>query len=150
MCDIPVAVENGETVVRVLFECHVRRDKLKDNVFRPKPEKDGVSVLRHTHLKSDECKAIAKKKIARNPTPRYVGVAAIRVESVRNLGSDVVDSRDQFCGHADILHGAVIPANDPPDPLLILRIRDMKDKAKFFRDPEPDEEKWTGDQIEAP
>lgn len=147
MCDIPIPVADSETVVRALFECHVRRGKLRDNVFRPRPGKDRVSVMRHTYLKSDACKAKAKE-IAKNPTNPYVGLAAISVGSVRSLGSDVTDSREEFCGHADITHGIAVPADEPPDPRLNLRFREMTARARLVLDPDPDGQKWTGEQIE--
>ena len=149
MCDIPVAVASEETIVRALFECHVRKGKLRDNVFRPKAGTDKVSVMRHTYLKSDACKAKAKE-IAKDSTNPYIGLAAITVKSVRSLGSDVIDSREEFCGHADICHGIVVPADEPPDPVLTLRVRALNAKARLLIDPNPRTERWSGGQVEVP
>jgi len=151
MCDIPIAVSDGETIVRALFECHVNKRKhmLRDNVFRPKPGSDKVSVMRHTYMKSRACKAKAKQ-IAADPTNPYVGLAAITVKVVRRLGSDVVDSREEFCGHADISHGIAVLADEPPDPVLTLRIRALKENARLLIDPDPAVEEWSGEQVEPP
>jgi hypothetical protein len=151
MCNIPIAVTEEETVVRALFECHVnkRKDKLRDNVFRPKPGSDKVSVMRHTYMKSDACKAKAKQ-IAANPTNPYVGLAAITVSDVRGVGSNVADSREEFCGHADICHGIVVPADEPPDPILTLRVRALREKARLLIDPDPAAKGWAGGQVELP
>jgi hypothetical protein len=151
MCDIPIPVSDAETIVRALFESHVnkRKDKLRDSVFRPKPGTDSVSVMRHTYMKSHACKAKAKQ-IAADPTNPYVGLAAITVKAVRRLGSDVVDSREEFCGHADISHGIVVPADEPPDPVLTLRIRALRENARLFIDPDPTIEEWSGEQVDLP
>jgi len=150
MCDIPVPVADEETVVRALRQCHVRKDKLRPNVFRAAPSTDQVSVMRHTYMKSDPCKAKAKEIAAGDQNNPYVGMAAIRVKSVRSLGSEVTDSREWFCGHADISHGIVVPADEPAPPLLALRIQELIGRARLLIDPEPNTEAWTGGQIEIP
>jgi hypothetical protein len=143
-------VANEETVVRALRECHVRKGKLRDNVFRPVAGTDEVSVMRHTYMESDSCKAKAKEIAIGDPNNPYVGFAAITVEFVRTVGSEVNDSREEFCGHAHISHGIVLPADEPPDPTLSLRIRALNGKARLLLDPTPDIETWTGGQIEIP
>jgi hypothetical protein len=150
MCGIPVAVTNEETVVRALRECHIRKGKLRDNAFRASPGTDEVSVMRHTYLKSDFCKAKAKEIASGDPRNPYVGLAAITVESVRSVGSEVTDSREEYCGHAHISHGMVVPlpAGEPLAPELIKRIRELNGKARLMIDPECNAEGWTGAQIE--
>lgn len=150
MCDIPVVVANEETVVRALRECHVRKGKLRDNVFRAVAGTDEVSVMRHTYMKSDSCKTKAKEIASGDPKNPYVGLAAIAVESIRSVGSEVTDSREEFCGHAHISHGMVVPQDEPLDPALSLRIRALNVKARLLIDPTPDTEAWTGGQIEIP
>ena len=150
MCDIPVPVADEETVVRALRQCHVRRGTLRPMVFRPAAGTDQVSVMRHTYMKSDPCKAKAKEIASGNQTNPYVGMAAIRVRSVRSLGSDVTDSREWFCGHADISHGIAVPADEPADPLLTLRIQKLIRRARLLIDPDPRTEAWTGGEIEIP
>src|SRR5579859_2082442 len=148
MCDIPVAVANEETIVRALRECHVRRGKLRDNVFRSLPGIDEVSVMRHTHMKSDACKMKAKEIVGGDVHNPYVGFAAVSVASVRNLESEVTDSREEFCGHAHISHGVVVPEGEPLNPELSLRIRALNEKARLLLDPTPENPTWTGPAIE--
>lgn len=149
MCDIPVPVANEETLVRALRECHVnRKGKLKENVFRSPAGLDEVSVMRHTYMSSDACKAKGKEIAAGNPNNAYVGFAAISAASIRSLHSEVTDSRQEFCGHADISHGVVVPEGEPLTPELNLRLRDLKDRAKLLMDPAPADDSWTGEGIE--
>lgn len=152
MCDIPVAIANRETLVRALRECHVRKGKLRENVFRAPSGTDEVSVMRHTYMKSDSCKAKAREIASGDPNNPYVGIAALTAESVRGCGSEVTDSRKWFCGHAHISHGVVVPANEPLDPEINLRIsariKALKDATSLLLDPEPDAGTWTGAEIE--
>jgi hypothetical protein len=148
MCDIPAVVANEETVVRALRECHVRKGKLRDNVFRAVPGTDEVSVMRHSYMKSDSCKTKAKEIASGDPNNAYVGFAAITVESVRSLHSEVTDSREEFCGHAHISHGMIVPPDEPLDPGLSLCIRAMNGKARLLIDPTPEGETWMGTEIE--
>lgn len=148
MCDIPVAVADQETIVRALRECHVRKGKLRDNVFRPVPGTDEVSVMRHTYMKSDACKTKAKEIASGDQNNPYVGMAAITVAAVRSNASQVTDSREEFCGHAHISHGLIVPEGEPLDAALSLRIRALNAKAKLLLDPTPNAETWTGESIE--
>ena len=125
-----------------------RKGKLRDNVFRPLAGTDEVSVMRHTYMKSDSCKAKAKEIACGDANNPYVGFAAITVGSVRSVNSEVTDSREEFCGHAHISHGVVVPADEPLDPALSLRIRELNAKARLLTDPTPNTEAWTGEQIE--
>lgn len=114
MCEIPVEVANEETVVRGIFHpYHTKGSKLHWNAFRPPPGRADVSVMRHDYLGPEECRVRAK--VIGGTDKQYRGLASIRVRSVRDVGPDVVDSRDQFLGHADIMHIHVVQAGEPPD-----------------------------------
>jgi hypothetical protein len=152
MCDIPLPVGDAEKIVRAVFSNHLKKEKLKEYVFHPGSGPDEVSVMRHTYLGSDKCKARALQIKPRNPALKYKGLAAIGVDAVRNSGSQVTDSRHVFCGHAHISHGIQLPP--PEDPLhseLMLRLDDrlrvLKDLARFFPDPDPTSDGWTGEAI---
>ena len=149
MCDIPVVVANEETIVRGLRECHIKKKgQLRDNVFRSVPGTDEVSVMRHTYLQSDFCKAKTKEIAHGDANNPYVGLAAITVLSVRNVGSQVNDSREDFCGHAHISHGIISMPEEPLDPRLIARLRALNSAARLLLDPSPDSDTWTGAAVE--
>jgi hypothetical protein len=152
MCDIPEAIANEETVVRALRECHVRKGGLRPNVFRSMIGIDEVSVMRHSYMKSDACKAKAKEIASKNGDGKnpYVGFAAVLVGSVRSVGSQVNDSREEFCGHAHISHGVVVAADEPLDPKLLQQIKALQDQAKVLFDPSPETENWTGAAMDIP
>lgn len=149
---IPVEIDNEEQIIRfVLSPVHVRpgKDKLKRSVFRPRAGTDLVSVARLNYFGGDNCKAKAKEV---STTQKYVGLARVLTTDIRAAGSNVEDAREgYYVGHAHLLHGFVVPEDDPPDPVLMKQLDDrcdaLLDKAKYFPDPNPDEEKWEGGDL---
>ncbi len=99
-------------------------------------------------MKSDACKVKAKEIVGGDVHNPYVGFAAVSVASVRTLKSEVTDSREEFCAHAHISHGVVVPEGEPLKPELNLRIRALNEKARLLLDPAPESEAWTGQAIE--
>jgi hypothetical protein len=151
MCDIPLDVADGENVVRAVFSNHVDNKTLRKNAFYERY--DDVSVMRHSYLGSDQCKKHALEVKPGNASIKYKGLAVIGVKAVRDVNSQVTDSRDgNFCGHAHISHGIELPPAD--DPLfsgkkleLDERLRKLKSLARFVPDPEPSLESWTGEAL---
>jgi hypothetical protein len=151
MCDIPIAIDDQERIARAILNIHLNeKGKLKTNTFRPKPGKPDVSVMRHSYMGSDACKAKAKGIRSSSPNIEYKGLAVIGAKQIRNSGSEVTDSRegkDHYCGHADISHGSPPPPGEPDDPMLVEKLRALKNAARYYPDPDPSIEHWTGAQI---
>lgn len=150
MCNIPVHVADDEKVVRAIFSNHVDKKSLRKNAFYEMH--DDVSVMRHAHLGSDECKKRALEVQPGNASIKYKGLAVIGVKAVRDADSQVTDSRAVYCGHAHISHG--IPVPPPDDPLyaqqrleLDERLRKIKSLARFVLDPDPSLATWTGEAL---
>ena len=122
MCDIPIEILDDEKIARAIktpFHLNRKRTKLSPAAFRPKPERDDLSVMRLQHMGSDKCKDKAKS-IAEDS---YVGLAALDAYEIRGSGAEVEDSRvGQFCGHADISQGTPAP-NSSSHPFRRLRAR---------------------------
>jgi hypothetical protein len=152
MCDIPIPIDGWESIARAILSIHLDdKGKLKTNTFRPKPGKQDVSVMRHSYMGSDACKAKAKGIRSSSARVEYKGLAVIGALQIRKAGSEVTDSRegeDHYCGHADLSHGiANPPPGEPDDPMLIEKLRALKKAAQFCLDPDPSNERWTGAQI---
>jgi hypothetical protein len=151
MCDIPIPLQDSETIVRGILNIHVNdKGKLKSNAFRPKPETDEVSVMRHGYLGSDACKSKARE-LSKDQV-NYQGLAVLLAREIRHAGSQVVDSREgNYCGHAHISHGIVIPRDEPLESPLNLalgeRLRALRTVARYYADPEPLNEIWTGQPL---
>ena len=59
-----------------------------------------------------------------------------------------MDSRDEYCGHASILHGVTLPANEPTSAelseIITERCREIIKYTTYFQDKEPACSAWTG------
>jgi hypothetical protein len=67
---------------------------------------------------------------------------------VRVRGSQVVDSREEYLGHADVKHGIVKRRNEPIEPPERRkeyedRLRALVAAAKYVEDPSPQSWAWT-------
>ncbi len=154
MCEIPIPVDSGENIVRAVWSQHLDGNSLKKNFFKA----EGTSVMRHTYMGTEACRTRGRAILPGNPSLRYKGLAIIRVGVFRAVGSDVIDSREQFCGHAHVTHGPAIPQQVEPgeplfdDPSLLMnldeRLRELKTATRVFLDPDPANDNWTGPLVE--
>lgn len=117
MCDLPLEIDNEEHLVRaVLTPFHFKTKKgvdvLQPRVFRSTAGVDEVSVIRVTHKGPDFCKQKGKELTA-VPLRNYCGFLVIKAADIRELQCDITDSREEYCGHAHICHGIIIPENEP-------------------------------------
>ena len=97
---------------------------------------------------SNACKAKAKEIVRNNLRVQYRGLAVISAKSIRDANSDVIDSREgNYCGHAHISHGFMVPANEPPDPTLEIHVCAVRDAARYYPDPDPGNEAWVGEAF---
>jgi hypothetical protein len=153
MCEIPIPVASEENVVRAVWSQHLDGNSLKKNFLK----QEGASVMRHTHMGTEACRAKARAIVPGNPSVRYKGLAIIRVSAFRTNGSDVIDSREIYCGHAHVTHGEQLPQQAEPgepldDPNLLMnlddRLRELKRATKLFLDPDPGHDSWTGPLVE--
>jgi hypothetical protein len=156
MCDIPIPVASEEAVVRAVWGQHLNGNSLKKDIFKA----EGTSVMRHTHMGTEACRTRAKAIVPGNTSLRYRGLAITRVEKFRSVGSDIIDSRHIYCGHAHVTHPPIVPQEaepgeplfDDPRQLLTLdeRLKELKKSTRLFLDPNPANENWTGPLVEPP
>jgi hypothetical protein len=151
MCHMPTDIAGDENIVRVILcPTHVKEGstKVRHQAFRSRPGTDEVSVIRHSYKGSDFCKQKGKEIEAGWPKNFFVGLSVIRAVSIRECGSTVHDSREEYCGHAHISNGFIMPPNEPPasDFLLALteRCKAIVDKSVYHPDRYTASPKWTG------
>jgi hypothetical protein len=149
MCDIPIPVADDEKIVRVIMAGYVNKSNtaIKPRAFRSRPGTDEVSVIRHTYKGSDFCKASGRAR-----SNEYVGLAVLLASRIRQAGSEITDSREDFCGHAHISHGIVAPPPNEPLPpqdnlALDRKVEALSLAALYHPDPAPDAAGWTGPAI---
>jgi hypothetical protein len=107
MAEIPIDIPDLETVARGIFSpYHLKGNKPIWQAFRPPPASTDVSVMRRDHMGHDACLERGRSMGAPQSSPPklFRGLALICAMNVRAAGSDVVDSRQCFPGHADIQH----------------------------------------------
>jgi hypothetical protein len=151
-CQIPIPVASEENVVRAVWSQHLDGKSLKKGFFK----QEGTSVMRHTYMGTEVCRARGRAIVPGNAEVRYKGLAIIRVAKFRTVGSDVIDSRAIYCGHAHVSHG-LAPQGEPGEPLfdepssmmnLDDRLRELKKATQVLLDPDPLNENWTGSLVE--
>jgi len=148
MCHLPIEISDTENIVRVILSPHhIKKGKLKPAAFRSRANADEVSVIRQTHVGSDFCKE--KALLLHRPSiSEYLGLAVIKASEVRKCGSTVEDSREVYCGHADIAHGVILEPNEPADSqmsrFITERCRSLLTSTTYHADPNPSGSGWTG------
>ena len=143
---LPLDISDDERLARALF-CPYHMDnsgKIKKEAFKAPTGRRDVSVNRLRTLDPDACKA--RSKAIRNPGA-FKGFAVIVAEGVRKCGSDVVDSRELYLGHADIVHPIALEKGVPAPPKFNQRLKQMAQLAKYFPDPDPDSDRWSGEYF---
>lgn len=152
MCQLPIDICDTENIVRVILcPAHVKvkgdSKTLKPAAFRSRANIDEVSIIRQTYMSCDFCKQKGLS-IQKPPMASYDGLAVIKAMAVRESGSSVQDSREEYCGHAHISHGVVLEANElllsQQNLLVTERCRTLLRSTKYYPDPNPLAPTWTG------
>jgi hypothetical protein len=149
---VPVKVEGDERIIRAIYSPHhVDRHnrRLKHQAYDPTPGTDEISTMRLEHMGASFCRKKAKsfQNLRTNPPKIMAGLAVLQVATVTAKGMPVVDSRRQYCGHADIklLIAELLnrQKGEPPPPHIGKKFKDLKDElvksSTYFSDPNPRE-----------
>lgn len=149
---IPKKVSGDEVAVRaIMTPYHFNKNgkKLHRRAFASPPEVDEVSVSRAPYVSLTIAKMYAKTFVERrsgNSKKFFMGLAFVDVSKVRQNSSDVVDSRGEYLGHGDIVHGIVVPKGEPLPPELQLALDKKLDgilkAAQYLPDPNPRSAVW--------
>jgi hypothetical protein len=135
-CDIPEQIEAAERVTRaILTPMHVKRGAIKAMAFRPKRGSDDLSVMRSDHMAQEDVMAHAKD--LESPVNKLHALVSVSVGDVRSGGGDVIDSRSEFCGHAHISQGFVVPPDPdgaPPEATDLVLLDKMTQRAQALLD----------------
>lgn len=139
-------VPDTELLARAIFSpYHInKKGKLKSAAFKAPPGRREVSVNRTSILDENACKQYAKKIASPGC---YQGFAILLTKIIREAGSDVIDSREHYLGHADVIHSFVLEKNKPAPPEINHRLKHLAECANFHSDSTPDLERWTGDKF---
>ena len=152
---LPKIVFGEEVIVRAIFSpLYVKHGgrELKPQAFQPFPETDEISVMRTSFLGCHFCKRKAQELEIPNNNKVYSGFAVMKVRRIRNAGCQVVDSREEFLGHADIRTGIVTPARGiSMEPEMLEKSRRISKSlvtlSTYIKDPSPTASKWKGPTL---
>ena len=143
---LPLLVMDEERLARAIFFPNFvnRKGEIKPAAFKAKGGRRDVSVNRLLALDANACKARSRDI---GLAGDFVGFAVLTAGVVRQCGSDVVDSRELYLGHADILHDQILPPGEPPPPEFNERLQRMAAAARYYPDPAPATAGWTGEDF---
>lgn len=153
MSSPPQEVEDGETIVRCICSpYHLdKRGALHWKAFQPRSGSAKVSVIRHGVVGSNFCKERGKELSDPSADKVYSGLAAILALSIRSAGAEVEDAPQDFPGHAHIDHQIEVEPYRPLAPHVLEVLRDrckaLKSIARYYSDPDPDAQGWTGPDL---
>jgi hypothetical protein len=149
----PREIADAEVIARGIRTPHhvTRTGKLKAAAYKPPYETDEVSTMRANWIGADACKQHAKDLETPADRKVYTGLAILSARQIRQSGASIIDTREEFLGHADIKHGIVPRRGDPlPAPQLKVlqdRAKALADLANYFTDPDPPNANWTGPSL---
>jgi hypothetical protein len=153
--DLPVVIDDAETIVRaVVSPAHYKKGKVKTAAFRPQYGKSSISVMRQL-MGDDFCKDKAVEIGKASPNQTYVGLLTIKAAAIREAGSSVTDSREEWPGHADLDHGfPSVREQEPGEPepaaefaRMTERCQALRDASLFHEDENPDVTGWAGSPL---
>lgn len=145
----PREIADAEVIARgICSPYHVKNGKLTPVVYRSPPDKDEVSTMRADWIGPNACKQHAKDLENPSVNKIYKGLAVLSAMQIRQLGATIIDTREEFDGHADLKHGIVQRRGDPlpAEQLILLRDREkaLAKLANYFPDPDPQSTGWSG------
>jgi hypothetical protein len=159
---VPRLVSSDERIVRAIYSPYhydLKKKRLKPAAYNPSVNTYDVSVMRIEYIGEDLCKQKALSFENPSADKKYQGFSVLRVERVRSTSMDVIDSRESFCGHADIklqiadINSKLEP-NEPPSAIDGERLKKLKEAlleaSKFFPDTDTASLKWTVGRLEPP
>lgn len=157
MAQLPVEVRDTETVVRVIkspyhFRNHKTKTRLSKAAFQPRKGKREISVIRQI-LGDDFCKDKSVAIASKDPNSEYEGLAPALVRAIRAANGDVIDAREDYCGHAHLISPEERPRDDgdPPDPQVMEKLDEfynaMIELFAWYADPSPESPGWTGPPL---
>jgi hypothetical protein len=151
--DLPIAIDDVETIVRAIVapSHYSKKGKVATAAFRPPVGKSAISVMRQL-MGDNFCKDKAVEIAKESPSQTYVGLLTIKAGVIRQVGSDVRDSREEWPGHADLDHGFLsAPPNEPASAAeferMTVRCQTLRDASLFHKDGTPEVGGWAGPPL---
>ncbi len=149
---LPFYFEENEKIVRSIFSpinINKKTNRLKSNAFKPPAGVDEISVNRLSYTSVHFCKKISKE--IQNPTSNrtYFGLALLYKNEIDQCNCSVYYTpKESNKYHSDIKIGYIPVAGVPLPSEYQYKITQLKNRSRFFVDPNPEAENWEGEQVE--
>ncbi len=148
---IPEIIAREEHIIRAIYHpmnCNSKTGEIKMNTLRSPAGKDEVSILRKSYIGLNE----ARKFFYDNGNPaknrNYKGFCALFASDIFDHGSEIIPDFIPIEQHANIVHGYIVKENQELPVELKLRLEALltliKEKNRYFEDPSPASDNWTG------
>lgn len=152
-CHLPVDLEDIEKVVRAIKTPYyfggAKKDRLLPKALYPPPGSRYVSLVRG--VCGDDFCADRARETAKLPQ-EYSGLFVVSAGNIRATTTAVFDHREDYCGHAHMDSGVVMPARgesqDPRETLALkTRCQQILDAGTYHPDPVPSGPGWSGPPL---
>jgi hypothetical protein len=145
----PKEIDDSEAIVRVLrTPHHYKKGRMMPAALRPQRNTDLISVMRWSYRLRPQ--SVLKKQcqtIGNSGENTYCGVAALIAQCCRNSGTELVDAREEYDGHAHIVFPFVVLPNEPQEGEAFVLQNQITMKlmscAEPILDVLPDDPDWT-------
>lgn len=153
---VPNIIESEEKIVRSIFSPVnvTNNNKLRTNAFKSPGGIDEVSVNRLDFTTPHFCKGLSKKNENPKSKRAYFGLALLKAFEIRDseaevISSPILDKADNYNPfHSDITVGYVKEKGEQLPAEINYKITLLTNKARFYKDPNPEHTEWSGDDLE--
>ena len=152
---VPLDFSNDERIIRTVyspFNIDRKKGTLNPNLFKSPFDIDEISVNRLNYTTANFCKKISKDNQAVGKRD-YFGFAVLLKKEITNSNCSIVYSPitepkekiNYF--HSDIKVGQIAKRGEQYPSEISKKIKDLTDVARFYIDPLPTSNDWTGDDL---
>ncbi len=147
-------IADTEKIARSVFSPVnvTKSNTLRTNTYKSPANFDEVSVNRLDYTTANFLKKLSKK-IAIPPKRNYFGFAILLKSEILQCGANVVYSpilepeKDLNIYHSDIKIGFIKKVGEELPAEANYKVSKLIEKSRFYKDPKPNAEYWTGDDL---
>lgn len=152
--ELPEIIADNEKIIRAIYapiNLHKNKQRLNNNFYRPPAGSNEVSVNRFDFTDAIFLKTLAKQ--FQNPEHRrvYFGFAILDAAEIRANELEVAYSplTEPVANpyHADILFEHTVKKGEQLPAEVSHKIRQLTQIARFYEDPQADNEDWNGKEL---
>ena len=153
---LPNEFEHSEKIARSIFSpINVTKSgELKTNTYKPPANSDEISVNRLNYANATICKKLSKKIESPTKNRNYFGLAILLVSEIRKSKADIIYSpinhhkENVNPYHSGIKIGFKVKKGEELPSEISYKIKEMTKTSRFYKDPNPQLEEWTGEELE--